>query len=190
MKTKLFCLVLALILGLSLVACGTTESPAAETVRETAPEETAPVSEPVMETTAEGGNEAFVCRLSDGREITLGGEADAVLASLGEYRDMLEAPSCIHDGYDRVYTYDGFSVTTSPDGNGKDTVTEFAVETSACVLDGGVTVGSTVDEMVASFGDDYTDSFGFIRYERGNTVLSFVTEDGAITSIVFSVNAQ
>lgn len=130
--------------------------------------------------------EHYTVKFSDGRKVTLGDEADAALASLGDYSDFVEAPSCIHEGFDRVYSFRGFSVTTSPDADGTDRITEVGIATEECVLDSGLTIGSTFDEMEATFGDEFTDTFGFITYNVGNTQISLVSEAGIIRSILFS----
>lgn len=124
--------------------------------------------------------------LVDGRTVTIGEKADAVLSALGDYTDMFEAPSCIHEGYDRVYSYGSFSVTTSPDSDGNDIVSEFGVETDECVLEGGITIGSSIADIESVYGTDYTESFGFISYDFGGTTASFVTDGSAVTSIAFS----
>ena len=128
----------------------------------------------------------FTVALSDGRTVVLGSGADEAVAGLGEYTDVFEAPSCIHEGFDRVYTYGGFSLTTSPDGNGAEYAAEFVLETAECALENGLTIGSTVEDMTAAYGEDYTDSFGFITYELDGASAAFVTDGGIITSIVFT----
>ena len=124
--------------------------------------------------------------LEDGREIKLGAKADGVIVSLGEYEEMFEAPSCVHEGTDRVYTYTGFSVTTSPDENGDNIVTEVGIESSECKLANGLTVGSDVKDVEAVYGSDCTDAFGFITYTFDGVTISIVTDNGTISTILFS----
>lgn len=130
---------------------------------------------------------ARVVALADGRAVEIGASADGVLAALGEYVDVYEAPSCVHEGYDRFYTYDGFSVTTSA-GEGGDIVTELLIETSGCTLANGITVGSSVDEVIAAYGEDYTESFGAMKYEFDGMTLTVVTDGTSVTSVMFSLN--
>lgn len=192
---KLLILALTLTLLFS-VACASaqkeTEDTPDSTERTLVPEENAEVltddapTDKDEPTVNDAPDEEYVIEFSDGRNVTLGQPADDALASLGEYFDMLEAPSCIHEGYDRVYTFAGFSVTTSLDGNGADRVTEVGIETAECVLANGLTTGSSVADMEAAYGTDYTESFGFCTYMIGRTQISLVTSDGLITSIVFS----
>lgn len=128
-----------------------------------------------------------VVALADGRSVELGAAADKALALLGDYGDMYEAPSCVHEGYDRFYTYDGFSVTTSA-GEGGDIVTEFLIESSACVLSSGITVGSSTEDVTAAYGEDYTESFGTMKYEYDGMTLMVVTDGTSVTSVLFSLN--
>ena len=131
-------------------------------------------------------NGASVISLDDGTEIEIGAKAEDVLASLGEYSDMIEAPSCVHEGFDRIYTYGGFSVTTSPAGDGSDIVAEFAIESPECKLDNGITVGSTVADMESAFGTDYTNSFGMIEYTLDGMTLTVIVDGENIVSVVFA----
>lgn len=128
-----------------------------------------------------------VVALADGRAVELGSAADKAFALLGDYDDMYEAPSCVHEGYDRFYTYDGFSVTTSA-GEGGDIVTEFLIESSACVLSNGITVGSSAEDVTAAYGEDYTESFGAMKYEFDGMTLTVVTDGTSVTSVMFSLD--
>lgn len=130
--------------------------------------------------------DGYAVVLADGKTIVLGAAADEVIASLGEYSDMFEAPSCVHEGSDKVYTYQGFSVTSSPDENGDEYIAEAAIESADCKLGNGITIGSSIDDMAQAYGADYTDSFGFVTYELDGATASFVTDNGVITGITFT----
>ena len=192
-KLLAFVLILALFLLVSCAPAETPDEPDKDVIdrneeiadpADTADEEQNDIPE-VTDNAETSQNGGFTVAFADGRTVELGADA-ASIEALGEYTDMFEAPSCVHEGFDRVYTYDGFSVTTSPDENGADYVAEVAVESSSCALENGLTVGSTVDDMAAAYGEDYTDSFGFITYELEGATASFVTDGGVITSIVFT----
>ena len=73
--------------------------------------ETPTVTEAVTEapTPASPAVDGYTCVFDSGISVKLGSPAADALALLGDYSDMMEAPSCVHEGFDRVYTYaDGY----------------------------------------------------------------------------------
>lgn len=151
-----------------------------ETAENTAPDE---ITENTEET-------SYTCVFADGRQITLGEKADSFLASFGDYSDVMEAPSCIHEGFDRVYSFDGFTVTTSPDGSGFDYVVEVALTGWECVLENGIHVGSTMAGVEAVYGTEYEDLFGLIKYSLGSTEALFLIDGGVVANIAFTEAAE
>lgn len=152
-----------------------------ENEENSAPDNIAPDN--IAENTADT---SYTCVFADGRQITLGEKADSFLASFGDYTDVMEAPSCIHEGFDRVYAFDGFTVTTSPDGSGFDYVVEVALTGWECVLENGIHVGSTMAGVEAVYGTEYEDMFGLIKYSLGSTEASFLIDGGVVANIAFT----
>ena len=198
---KLLVLILASVLLCGAVSCGEkepseTQAPAltpAETekgTKEQNPSETdaetdASVDTEAAETEAAPAEEGYLCSFDNGTDIRIGAAADSVLASLGDALNMAEAPSCIHEGMDRIYTYNGFSLTTSPDGKGTDRVYEIALTSDAVVLANGISIGSSLAEVEAAFGSDYTEQFGVLKYRLGEVSVSIVLdEDSYVTDLV------
>ena len=126
------------------------------------------------------------CVLKNGAVLGLWETADDVLLSLGESNEVLEAPSCVHEGNDYVYVYDGFSVTTSPNEYGINRVSEIRIDSPEYSLECGIKVGSTIAEVENEFGTDYTDSFGVISFTDGFTLISFITDNGTVRNITLS----
>lgn len=144
-------------------------------------------SEAVPENTSEDSSASsdgvFVCEFETGEAVTLG----KALPELGEYLSYAEAASCIHPGTDKVYSYEGFTVTTSPDADGNDLVSEIALVSDAAVLKNGIKIGCDKSVVVAAFGDDFTEDFGVMKYEFDNAVISAVLDDSsAVASFVVS----
>ncbi len=194
-KTILFCLIAALAFSFAFSFASCAKDDAPDSDKNDKPDDiiisdgetdgdTNPDADADADKTADS---ARVVTLSDGRTIEIGAAADAAIALLGEYDDMYEAPSCVHEGYDRFYTYDGFSVTTAPQENG-DIVTEFLIESSACTLANGITIGSSAEDVTAAYGEDYSESFGTMRYEYDGVTLTIVTDGTSVTSVLFSQN--
>ena len=181
---KIFTILLAALLLLSAVSCGgTTEETG--TPSNTLAEN---VSEPdVPQETVE--TSGYLCTFDNGTAIEMGAPADAVLGTLGDPLNVAEAPSCIHEGMDRIYTFGGYTLTTSPDGEGTDRIQEIALLSDAVMLEGGVSVGSTLDDAVKLFGSEYTEQFGVIQYTLDNVMISIILDgDSYITSLVIKAN--
>ncbi len=70
---------------------------------------------------------------------------------LGETVKYMEAPSCYYDGLDKIFTYDGYKVTTYPASDG-DYISNVTVEGSY-KTDKGIGVGDSLDKVVETYGD-------------------------------------
>lgn len=216
---KLITLIFAAILLCGAVSCGKTEpeqkettavTPAAESAKETdkgMAEETAPTdgkaeSETLAETavpaeteakaaeTAPKGEDRYICELDNGMAIELGASAEGVLSSLGAPQNVAEAPSCVHEGMDRIYSFNGFSVTTSPDGKGTDRVSEVALTSDAVLLKNGISIGSPLDAVKAAFGENYTEQFGVLQYITDTVKISIVLDDDSCVSSLVITAAE
>ncbi len=180
---KLLILLLALSIGVSLIACGDsgmsdgsdTTPRVSDTTDNTEPDD------------APKTNTGYTVSLGN-VTVTVGGDADALIASLGEPLDYMEAPSCIHEGYDRVYVFDGYSISTSPAADGTQYVSELALTTDAVVLDGALMIGSNVSDVEAKFGTDYTEDFGIRAYAVNGAIVSVMLDGDIVVGIAISAN--
>ncbi len=184
---KIFTLLLAGFLLLSAASCNTAEnSTGTEAVPSAEVTEEASADKAQTEKSAAAG---YVCTFDDGTTIEMGAPAEDILAALGDPFNVAEATSCIHEGMDRIYTFNGYTVTTSPDADGNDRIQEVALLSDAVMLEGGVSVGSTLDDAVKIFGSDYVEQFGVIQYTMNNIMVSIILDgDSYITSLVLTVN--
>ncbi len=55
---------------------------------------------------------------TEGIEISMNQDASQVLSELGKAESFYEADSCTHQGKERVFTYNGFELSTYPSGGG------------------------------------------------------------------------
>lgn len=197
---KLIVLALALTL---LTSCGSTPASdssdsAADTgdqsaeVTTSAPDTDAPeVTTAAADTTAAVKSDAtFECKLDIGVTVIVGAKADDIIKSLtdalGEPLDYMEAPSCVHEGTDRVYTFDGFTVSTSPDASGTEYVTELSLLSDAVALENDIMIGSPSDDVTAALGSDFEEKFGVRKYSLDGISISITFTDDAVTA--FSVS--
>ncbi len=109
------------------------------------------------QTAAEGHIET-----ADGISLTLGEDGGNLKEKLGEPAAYAEAQSCYGTGMDKVYTYEGFEVTTYPSKDG--------TSESVCVLALTDPTGRTAEGL--QVGMNFTkavDLYGEVYGERGTS---------------------
>ena len=155
-------------------------------------DETAAVTEaqteaPVQNTPAVDG---YTCVFDNGISVKLGSPAADALAVLGDYSDMMEAPSCVHEGFDRVYTYAGlYTVLTSPDASGAEYIGEISLLSDLVALDVSGTylmIGSAESDIKAAFGDPAEDAFGVQKYNLAGANLTVTVDGGVVSGFVMT----
>ncbi len=196
---KLTLLLLALTLALT-VSCGEvppvnddtsigdtdTETTASEAVttdavtEDTAPADTVQVSK----------SSVFTAVLDNGVTVIIGGDADELISALGDSLNYMEAPSCIHEGFDKVYTYDGYSITTSPAADKTQYIAELSLLSDVVALDGGLMIGSDVSDVEAVFGTDFEEQFGVRKYTVDGAAVSIVLDGDTVSGITISSTNQ
>jgi hypothetical protein len=163
MKKLLIALLTVLMLSLVFTGCGNKESDNDNTGNE------------------ENGYE-FV---SNGVKIQMLAPAETVLSELGEENTYFEAESCAYQGMDKIYTYNGFEVRTN-EIEQKDYVTSVLLIDDSISTPEGVALFMTKEDMIAAYGDNYTEESGLCTYTMGETKLSFLISDNEITSIEYT----
>lgn len=203
-KTLSFILIAAL--AAALVSCGgdsgTTSDTASETVgadtqtpvvTDTQPsDDTAPTTEAVTEAPIQStpAVDGYTCVFDNGISLKLGAPAADALAALGDYSDMMEAPSCVHEGFDRVYTYAGlYTMLTSPDAQGNEYVAEISLLSDLVALDVNgayLMIGSAEADIKAAFGEPAEDAFGVQKYNLDGANVTVTVDGGAVTGFVLT----
>ncbi len=196
MKKSLIILLVAL-LASALAACGNNEAmethgtpsdPVADNgpaIADEVEEETE--AETAEETEAPKKEKGYTCEFEEGFSVTIGAVADNLTEIFGEAMNIAEAPSCIHEGTDRIYTYNGFTLTTMPDGKGEDRIMEVSLLSDAVMLKGGVSIGSSAEDVKRLFGEDYTEQFGVLQFKKDGVIISVVLdEDACVSSLVIA----
>lgn len=164
-----------LLLSLVLSACTGTTPPADDNPADsTAPNES---------TQSDAAAEGFSLTVGDAT-LTPGAVVD-VIALLGTPLDQQTAPSCVHEGDDIVYTYDGLEIATSPSPAGQ-YITSVTLTSDVYTTAEGIFIGSTAAELTATYGETEA-QFGRYTYTKGSTTLTFMTDDaGTVTAIAFA----
>ena len=166
-------------------AAPTSNSGAAEDTA--APEDTDSTSTEAESDAPAAGDNSTTVIFSSGLSVPLGAAAEDVIPSLGDPADQFEAPSCLHPGNDVIYYYDGFSVTTQPDEDGNNIVTAVELTADTAVLENGLSVNSSVDDVKAAYGEDFTEEFGQIKYDFGKMTLDVVSDADQVIALAFTL---
>ena len=210
MKKRLSLLILAALTA-SLLSCGsdstgddTTASAdttagaveAAVTETDAAGNITEAMTETVTEAPAQNtpAAEGYTCVFDNGISVKLGSSAADTLALLGDYSDMMEALSCVHEGFDRVYTYAGlYTVLTSPDAQGNEYVAEISLLSDLVALDVNgnfLMIGSAESDIKAAFGEPAEDAFGVQKYNIDGANITVTVDGGVVSGLVLTYPAN
>lgn len=156
---------------------GGKESEAAAETPEETPEETP------AETAAEVKHSGFLFQ-SGGVTMGMNENVAPILSGLGDYINYAESPSCAFKGLDKIYSYNGFDLYTYPK-DGVDYVNSIYFLDASVSTPEGIHIGSSVDEMLAAYGDDYAEEYGVYTYANEKSTLSFIVTDGVIESVEY-----
>ena len=169
---RVFALVLALMLVLTMAACGN-EKPAA-TTEPKAPAVLGP-KEP------DSNSWKYTIR---GVDVMMHAEAAPVLEALGEAVSYTEEASCAFTGLDKTYYYGGFYLQTYPIGDADYIYSVWLVDDSSSTPE-GIYIGATQAEVEAAYGaDSYNGENAYIL--KGTTsTLTIILEDGKVSSIQY-----
>ena len=113
---------------------------------------------------------------------------ETVAAQLGEPISYFEAKSCVFEGIDRMFTYPGFEIDTSPDGRGGDAVTTVYLLDDSVTTPEGAYIGCSKSLVERLYGEYFGPEENSKSYERGGTELKFVLKDETVVSICYSLS--
>ena len=167
---KIFALILALAMVLSMVACG----------GESAPETTAPAAANTP-TTPDANSWKYSVQ---GVEIMMHAPAASILEALGEPVSYTEEASCAFSGLDKTYYYGGFYLQTYPLGDEDYVFAAWLVDDSSTTPE-GIYIGASQAEVEAAYGaEGFNGSNAYIL--KGTTSnLTIILEDGTVSSIQY-----
>lgn len=120
--------------------------------------------------------------------ISMGAEAAPILKALGKAKSTFEQDSCAYQGKSRIYTYDGFELGTST-ASGKECVESVYISgaSSTAATQEGIQTGSKKEDVIKTYGKEYKEDFGTLRYTLGGCQLSFYMTNGAVDAIEYAL---
>lgn len=116
--------------------------------------------------------------------IPMHAEAAPIVEALGEPMEYFEAPSCAFQGLDKTYYYNGFEIVTYP-MDGVDYISNVTLMDDSVATKENIYIGSSIDDVIAAYGDDYEKQEGFYTYTLEDTYIQFITEDDVVTNIAY-----
>lgn len=134
--------------------------------------------------TASMEHSGFVFQTGD-TVIGMNEDVSPILAELGKETAYSETTSCAFKGLDKIYSYPGFDLYTYP-LDGKDNVNSVYFTDETAKTPEGIGIGSTEEEMLAAYGEDYTEEFGVYTYAKDRSTLSFIVTDGLVESVEYT----
>jgi len=165
--------------------------PAATKPAETKPAPTKPAPTKPAATEAPKPQGSFSAADTDfvynGQRVSLNENMSSVLSKLGKAASVSSAPSCHGDGEDKTYEYNGFTVYTYPSG-GNDLVLEINVQSSAIPTSKGIKAGSSLNDITAVYGNNYTNDGNYIVFSSGIKTLQFFMSGNTVSEIDYYYN--
>lgn len=128
-------------------------------------------------------NEEDFVVVINGGELTFDMTMDSVFELLGTEYEYSEAISCAYDGMDKTFAYSDIEIYSWPDGE-IDRVSEFLIFSDVCTTARGITVGSTLEDVIAAYGQG-TEVGSMVEYEALGHLISFNIVDGTVADIDF-----
>ena len=124
--------------------------------------------------------------LYNGTTVSCRGDMAEVVRIIGEPTSLLESPSCAGEGFDRLYSYGGFAVSTIPDGDVQ-RISRIELRNDTVATPEGAAVGMTRREVEEIYGTGYIEKGFGIEYAGRSSRLIFILRDGKVTGIIYSL---
>lgn len=122
---------------------------------------------------------------TDTISIAVDADMKGILAVLGEPNKYYEAKSCAFDGLDKTYTFNHFEIYTYPDGS-VDRVSAVVLMDDMAETPEGASIGMKADDVKKIYGTPSDSTDTSIKYSKDGMSLSFIIENGVVTSIQYN----
>ncbi|MHB8062557.1 MAG: hypothetical protein ACYDG2_07990, partial [Ruminiclostridium sp.] len=138
-------------------------------------------NEAAATTTSKADGYAFEFK---GTVIQMNEKAELILEKLGKSKDYFEAESCAFQGLDKTYTYNSFELFTYQIDD-IDYVLSIRFLDDVVTTKEGIGLNSTLEQVIAAYGDKYTQKSGQYTFNKGKTNLSFIIENNVVTAVEY-----
>lgn len=120
-----------------------------------------------------------------------GSDAAAALGSITEDPEIADSSETDKKGTEvtaRSYTFSNFVIYARLDSEGRFIIARIILSSRDSVTPEGIGIGASADEVLKTYGTQYTDNGNSITYTSGTTDLIFFFADGKVSDIVYSYN--
>ena len=108
----------------------------------------------------------------NGVDVNVGVDAKDIIHKLGDYTSE-DGEACGTNEKDVIYTLSGIEIETHVGGS-SEIVRQIKIVNDSQSTAKGITIGSTRDEVISAYGNDYTEgSSGALRYEGDTSAIEF-----------------
>lgn len=176
---KILVLTLALLLLIGMTACGSTEPEVTEPQGTSAPTSgnKTPTTDPVEAQPAEGYSFTL-----QGIELIPGAVFDE--SKMPENNGRFEVPSCAIEGTDILYNYEVVEVTVFDAGQEPVIYSIYLLDANTPTTE-GLYLGDDVATVESIYGTGYTQDGTAMIYEKGDTQLRIMIDNGAVFNIEY-----
>ena len=104
---------------------------------------------------------------------------------IGEPLGIQPNPNCVFGGEDKIIGYPGIEIFTYQlDNIDRIYLIDFR-DDNVRTAEGGINLGSSIDAVIAVYGNDYQFDTGMYTFTRGMTTLQFLVEDDHVVKITY-----
>lgn len=121
-----------------------------------------------------------------GHTLHLNQDMEDVFVFLGEPLGMRQTPSCAFDGYDKIFGFGAINVHTYPQGD-QDFVQVISIRDDSVTTVNGIRLGDSLDDVIAAYGNDFTQDFNMYIFTKNDTTLSFFIEGDMVVEITYTL---
>ena len=106
----------------------------------------------------------------------------------GKYVDFFESENCAFGDKDITYMYDDIEIETYGNKEGKLIIYSIRLISTNVKTNEGIGLEDSIEDAIKKYGDDYVKEDNKYTYNHGKTSLVFITQNGIIESIEYTLN--
>lgn len=122
--------------------------------------------------------------VKDNVEMVMNAKAAQIIEKLGKPQSEFIAPTCAFQGDDKTFIYPGFQLNTYQDAEKNDYVLGVLFTDDSVATAEGLRLFDDISKVKELYGETEVKE-GLYRYEKGNSILSIVDNNGKVYSIEY-----
>lgn len=123
-------------------------------------------------------------------EIIPGEDSSDIVAALGNANSYDEEDiGCGNNEVAKIYNYSGFQIKTYPD-NSKDYIDTVTIKNDSVSTPEGITIGSSREDVIKAYGDNYETRGDGIIYKKDKTTLNIIIRNDTVASLYYDYDFE